>query len=95
MLLRCKCPGCGDRKEYVAEEVGSTTDCFKCGSRFTLQPNRGRVAWHIIVATLAVLGMVGGITARVYKRAMRAEAKHQHNTNRTTQQYQFNVFGDD
>jgi hypothetical protein len=94
MLLRCKCPGCGDLKEYVAEEVGSTSDCFKCGSRFTLKPNRARAARHIIFATLAVLVMVGGITARIYKRARRAEARHQHHTNRTTEQYRFNVFGD-
>jgi hypothetical protein len=73
MLLRCKCPGCGDQKEYVAEEVGSKADCFRCGHRFTLQPNRGRVAWHIIGATLAVLLMVVGATARVYWRAQRAE----------------------
>ena len=44
MLLRCKCPGCGNLKEYVAEEVGAAADCFKCGQRFTLQPNKGRAA---------------------------------------------------
>jgi hypothetical protein len=77
MLLRCQCPGCGGLKEYVAEEVGSETDCFKCGRRFTLQPNKGRAAWQIISATLAVLLMIGGIGARVYFRAMRAEARHE------------------
>jgi ribosomal protein S27E len=77
MLLRCKCPGCGDLKEYVAEEVGTTADCFRCGQRFTLQPNPGRAAWQIVSATLAVLLMLGGIGARMYLRAKRAEARHE------------------
>jgi uncharacterized protein (DUF983 family) len=73
MLLRCKCPGCGDLKEYVAEEVGTTGDCLRCGHRFTLQANPGRAAWQIIAATLAVLIMVGGFGARMYFRAKRSE----------------------
>ncbi|HEY1376746.1 MAG TPA: hypothetical protein VGF55_08120 [Gemmataceae bacterium] len=76
MLLRCKCPGCGDQKEYVAEEVGSTADCFRCGQRFTLQGNPGRAAWQIIAATLAVFVLIGGAGARIYLRAKRAEARH-------------------
>jgi uncharacterized paraquat-inducible protein A len=81
MLLRRKCPGCGDLKEYLAEEVGTTADCFRCGQRFTLQPNNGRAAWQIITATMAVLLLISGIAARVYLRAKRAENRH--NTVRT------------
>jgi hypothetical protein len=77
MLLRCKCPGCGAKKEYIAEEVGSTTDCPHCGQMFTLQPNRGRVAWHIIAGTLGLLMLVGGGTYRFYKRARMAQARHE------------------
>jgi hypothetical protein len=77
MLLRCKCPGCGELKEYVAEEVGTSADCLKCGNRFTLLANPGRAAWQIVTATLAVLLMVGGVGARMYWRAKRSEARHQ------------------
>ena len=78
MLLRCKCPGCGAQKEYIAEEVGNTTDCPRCGNRFTLQPNPGRAVWHIVAATLGLLILVGGTTARIYKRAWRSQARHEH-----------------
>ena len=78
MLLRCKCPGCGDLKEYVAEEIGTSADCFRCGHRLTLQANPGRTAWQVISATLAVFVLVGGFTARMYWRAKRAEARHHH-----------------
>jgi ribosomal protein S27E len=77
MLLRCKCPDCGDLKEYVAEQVGTEADCLKCGHRFTLQPNKGRSAWQIISATLAVLLMIGGVSARYYLRAQRADARRE------------------
>src|SRR5262249_34740633 len=76
MLLRCKCPGCGAQKEYVAEEVGSTADCFGGGQRFTLQSTPGRAAWQIVAATLAVFVLIGGAGARIYLRAKRAEARH-------------------
>ncbi len=76
MLLRCKCPGCGDLKEYVAEQVGTTADCFRCGHRFTLLSNPGRVTWHIIAATLAVLLMIVGFSARMYLRSQRWQARH-------------------
>ena len=94
MLLRCKCPGCGNQKEYIAEEVGATTDCQRCGNRFTLQPNHGRVAWHIIAATLAVMGGVGGLGVRMYLRAQRVEAKHQHHATRQAERHQTPLWGD-
>jgi uncharacterized paraquat-inducible protein A len=93
MLLRCKCPGCGDLKEYVAEEVGTTADCFRCGQRFTLQGNPGRAAWHVIAATLAVLVMIGGVGARMYLRAKQAEARHQ--AAQVAHERQFHDDGDD
>jgi uncharacterized protein (DUF983 family) len=77
MLLRCKCPGCGAKKEYIAEEVGSAADCSHCGQVFTLQHNRGRAAFHVLGATLGALILVGGISARVYFKAKRAEARHE------------------
>jgi hypothetical protein len=77
MLLRCKCPGCGTLKEYVAEEVGSTADCLRCGQRFVLQPNHGRAVWQIAAATLAVLLIIGGIGARIYLRVQRYEARRE------------------
>jgi ribosomal protein S27E len=76
MMLRCKCPGCGTQTEYIAEQVGTMTDCRSCGRAFALQANRGRVAWHIIAATLGVLVLVGGVTHRFYKRAKRSEMWH-------------------
>jgi hypothetical protein len=75
MLLRCNCPGCGDLKEYVVEQVGTTADCFRCGQRFTYQHNKGRALWQIVAATFAVLLIIGGIAARVYWRAKRFEAR--------------------
>jgi len=78
MLLRCQCPGCGDLKEYVAEQVGTTADCFKCGRQFEMKANPGRVTWHIVAATLAVLMMTGGAGARWYLRAKRYENLHRH-----------------
>ena len=71
MLLRCKCPKCGDPKEYIAELVGTESDCLRCGHRFALQGNPGRVTWQIVSATLAVLLLVGGIGGRLYMRANR------------------------
>jgi hypothetical protein len=73
MLLRCKCPSCGETKEYIAEQVGSTLDCFRCGHRFELKGNPARVAWHIIAATLVVLAMIGAVLGRAYKRSHRWE----------------------
>jgi len=77
MLLRCKCPGCGAPKEYIAEEVGTTADCPRCGNRFTLQPNPGRAIWQIVAATLGLLILVGGTTARIYKRAWWSQVRHE------------------
>jgi hypothetical protein len=76
MLLRCKCPSCGEVKEYVQEQVGSELDCFRCGARFPLKGNPVRVTGHIIVATLAVLITIGGIASRAYWRAHRWERMH-------------------
>jgi hypothetical protein len=71
MLLKCKCPGCGETKEYVAEQVGTQLDCFRCGHRFVLQGNPARVTWQIVSATLAVLLIIGAVLGRVYLRAHR------------------------
>ena len=84
MLLRCKCPKCGDNKEYVAELVGTETDCFRCGHRFALQGNPGRVTWQIVSATLAVLLMIGAIGARYYLRANRWNWTHDRAAHTTT-----------
>jgi hypothetical protein len=62
-------------KEYIAEEVGATTDCMGCGRQFTLVANHGRAAWQIISATLAVLLLIGGVAGRYYLRAKRSEAR--------------------
>jgi DNA-directed RNA polymerase subunit RPC12/RpoP len=78
MLLKCKCPKCGEAKEYLAEQVGTPLDCFRCGHRFLLQNNPVRVTWQIISATLAVLVIIGGICARVYLRAERWGAFDRH-----------------
>lgn len=67
MLLKCKCPGCGETKEYIAEQVGSTIDCFRCGRRFVLQGNRARATWMIASATVAVLVFCGAAAAWYYE----------------------------
>jgi hypothetical protein len=69
MLLRCFCPRCGKVREYIAEEVGQSRHCNHCGGEFTLKPNNGRVAWHIIGATAFVLFVIGGLAARYYWKA--------------------------
>jgi len=61
MLLKCKCPGCGEDKEYIAEQVGSQLDCFRCGRRFVLKANRVRATWKIVSATVAVLVFAGAL----------------------------------
>jgi hypothetical protein len=76
MLLRCKCPGCGSPKQYIAEEVGKIADCHHCGQQFALKANPGRAASQIIAATLAVLVLVVGFSARLYWRAKRSENRH-------------------
>ena len=43
MLLACKCPSCGQARQYIAELVGSTADCDRCGAAFVLKGNPGRV----------------------------------------------------
>jgi uncharacterized protein (DUF983 family) len=66
MLLRSPCPNCGTKKEYIAEQVGSTSYCEKCGNEFFLKANDGRVAWQLIGATLVVLFIIGGLLTRAY-----------------------------
>ena len=56
MLLRCKCPSCGETKEYIGEQVGSTLDCFRCGHRFELGADGLDVRVHR--AVVARLGLV-------------------------------------
>jgi hypothetical protein len=67
MLLKCRCPKCGELKEYIPEQVGSQLDCFSCGHRFVLKNNPGRVTWRIVSATLAVLIMLGGLATWFYE----------------------------
>lgn len=76
MMLRCKCPGCGTQTEYIAEQVGTITDCRGCGRAFALRANNGRAAWQIICATVGVLVLVAGAAHRVYWRAKRSEMLH-------------------
>lgn len=73
MLLKCKCPGCGEEKEYIAEQVGSQIDCFRCGRRFVLKANRMRATWKIVSATVAVM-VFGGALATWYYEARRWES---------------------
>src|SRR5262249_50276793 len=87
MFLRCNCPQCGDLKEYVAEQVGITADCFKCGASFELQDNPGRHVWQIVPATVAVLCIVGSILGRAYLRASRWERTAQRHA--ATSPYKF------
>ena len=61
MLLRSLCPNCGTKKEYIAEQVGQSSHCEKCGNAFILKANDGRVAWQIVAATLVVLFIIGGL----------------------------------
>ena len=75
MLLRSKCPGCGDLKEYVAEQVGSETDCRKCGRRFELKLYRGYVARQVISTTLAVLVVTGSVIAHFCLRDKRSDLR--------------------
>ena len=84
MLLRCKCPKCGDTKEYIAELVGTESDCLRCGHRFALQGNPGRTTWQIVSATLAVLIIIGGVSARMYLRANRWQRGHDRSAQTTT-----------
>jgi uncharacterized protein (DUF983 family) len=64
MLLRSLCPSCGTKKEYIAEQVGQSSHCDKCGNAFILKANDGRVAWQIVAATLVVLFIIGGLLLR-------------------------------
>ena len=70
MLLRCLCPKCGQKKEYIAEQVGQTSYCEGCGTEFELKANDGRVAWHLIGATLFVVFVIGAILVRAYWRPL-------------------------
>jgi uncharacterized protein (DUF983 family) len=90
MFLRCQCPGCGETKEYIAEQVGGHLDCFGCGHRLVLNDNPGRVTWHIVSATLAVLVVLGGIATRYYLRSHRWDRDRP----RTTATYTFDFGGD-
>jgi uncharacterized protein (DUF983 family) len=69
MLLRSLCPNCGTKKEYIAEQVGQSSHCEKCGTAFILKANDGRVAWQIVAATLVVLFIIGGLLVRASWRA--------------------------
>jgi len=69
MLLRSLCPNCGTKKEYIAEQVGQSSHCEKCGTAFILKANEGRVAWQIVAATLVVLFIIGGLLVRASWRA--------------------------
>jgi DNA-directed RNA polymerase subunit RPC12/RpoP len=67
MLLKCKCPKCGEKKEYIAEQVGSPLDCFRCGHRFILKNNTARATWRVVTATVAVLAFFGALAAWYYE----------------------------
>jgi uncharacterized protein (DUF983 family) len=92
MLLRSKCPKCGELKEYIPEQVGTHLDCFSCGHRFVLKDNPGRVTWQIVSATLAVLVIGGGLAARFYLRAHRWD--HARQRTATTATFDFGRHGD-
>jgi hypothetical protein len=92
MLLRSKCPKCGELKEYIAEQVGSQLDCFRCGHRFVLKDNPGRVTWQIVSATLAVLVVLGGIATRYYLRSHRWD--HARQRTAATSTFNFGGHGD-
>lgn len=88
MLLKCQCPGCGETKEYIAEQVGATIDCFRCGRRFVLKSNKVRATWTIVSATVAVL-IFGGMLVTWYYEARRWEKFDEH-----TAQDESYLFGD-
>lgn len=79
MLLKCRCPGCGEEKEYIAEQVGTPLDCFHCGRRFVLKSNRVRSTWKIISAAVAVLVFAGALVTWYYE-ARRWESADVHIT---------------
>jgi hypothetical protein len=68
MLYHCQCPNCGQKQEYIPEQVGQTSFCRNCGSAFTPKANTGRVTWKIVVATFAVMGLVGGVAAKLSRK---------------------------
>jgi uncharacterized protein (DUF983 family) len=71
MLFSCKCPACGQKKQYIAEQVGTAVNCDRCGHSFPLPGNPGRVIWQIVAATLMVIILAGFYTSRAYFRAHR------------------------
>ena len=69
MLLKCKCPHCGQPKDYIDEQVGQPAYCSRCGQSFTLQAQPAKVAWHLAVATFVVLAGVLGFLGKMYSKA--------------------------
>lgn len=64
MLMRSFCPRCGQKKEYIAEQVGQVGFCENCGAEFVLKANDSRVVGHIIGATCVVVAIIGVLVAR-------------------------------
>lgn len=65
MLLRSFCPRCGQKKEYIAEQVGKAGYCDNCGTEFLLKANDGRVVWKLASATLVVVAIIGVLVVRM------------------------------
>ncbi|MFO0808348.1 MAG: hypothetical protein U0746_06970 [Gemmataceae bacterium] len=87
MMLKCPCPKCGQSNDYISEQVGQTAYCNRCGHAFTLRGQPAKVALHIALATLVVVGGVVGVFARAYHRA------HRNDRDRPT--ITFNPYDDD
>jgi len=87
MMLKCPCPKCGQSNDYIAEQVGLTTYCNRCGHAFALRGQPGKVVWHLALATLIVVGTIAGVVNRAYRRAHR----HDHDRPSIT----FNPYDDD
>ena len=77
MLLACKCPSCGQEKQYIAELVGSTANCDRCGAAFELKGNPGRVFWHVALAAVVVVATVLGFFGRAALRSQRWQRIHE------------------
>lgn len=64
MLMHSACPQCGQKKDYIPEQVGQVGQCQNCSAEFLLKANDGRVAWQLISATCVVVAVIGILVAR-------------------------------
>lgn len=60
MLYHTSCPKCGDKRSFVAEEVGNVVDCKRCDGQFPLVRPRSKMGLLLVVGVAVLMAGISG-----------------------------------